>query len=76
MAKRILVLKEKTTNEVMLAELGWWPLRARRDMIRLRYWQKLLNMKQDRLPKLIYDCEREIEEKKGSCITYTKQLLI
>merc|ERR1712083_1079272 len=44
MGKRILRLKVSTNNEVVLGELGWWKMKARRDMIRLRYWRKLVNM--------------------------------
>ena len=76
MAKRILGLPEKTTNEAVLGDLGWWPLKARRDMIRLRYLQKILNMKQDRLPKMIYEWERQMDERKDSWLAYTKKLLI
>ena len=59
MGRRILGVLEKTTNEAVLGDLGWWQLKARRDMLRLTYWRKLLNMKQDRLPKLMYEWERE-----------------
>ena len=74
-AKRILGMKERAANEAVLGDLGWWPLKARRDMIRLRYWQNLLNMKNKRLPKLIYDWEKENEENENSWIAYTKKLL-
>ena len=37
MGRRILGLKRSTNNEVVYGELGWWPLRARRDLLRLRY---------------------------------------
>ena len=76
MAKRILGMKQRTSNEAALGDLGWWPLKARRDMIRLRYWQKILNMKIKRLPRLIYECQIEKEENIESWITYTKKLLI
>ena len=74
MGKRILGLAPKTTNEVVIGELGWWPLKARRDMIRLRYWRKLLNMGNERLPKLIYKWEIE-SGNKNSWIDYTKKLI-
>ena len=45
-------------------------------MIRLRYLQKILNMKQDRLPKMIYEWERQMDERKDSWLAYTKKLLI
>ena len=65
MGKRILKVNEKTANGVVLGELGWWPLKARRDMIRLRYWRKLLIMSTERLPKLIYEWETEMDNGKG-----------
>ena len=55
MGKRILGLKESTNNEVVLGELGWWKMKTRRDMIRLRYWRKLINMGKERLPRVAYE---------------------
>ena len=75
MAKRILGMKQRTTNEAVLGELGWWPLKARRDMIRLRYWHKILSMKFNRLPRMIYDWEKENEDDDNSWAAYTKRLL-
>ena len=63
MAKRILGLKESTNNEVVLGELGWWKLKSRRDMIILRYSRRLINMKEDILPKRVY--EWELRRRKG-----------
>merc|ERR1711953_488610 len=57
MGKRILRLKVSTNNEVVLGELGWWKMKARRDMIRLRYWRKLVNMGKERLPRIAYEGE-------------------
>ena len=75
MAKRILGMKERTTNEAVLGELGWWPLKARRDMIRLRYWHKLLKMDKNRLPRMIYDWGKDNSDNNNSWIAYTKRLL-
>ena len=61
-AKRILGVYKRTSNEAVLGDLGWWPLKARRDMIRLRYLQNLLNMNKKRLPKQIYEWEKEKKE--------------
>ena len=55
-------MNERTSNEAALGELGWWPLKARRDMIRLRYWQTILSMKEKRLPRLIYEWQKENDE--------------
>jgi hypothetical protein len=53
-ARRILRCTATTTNEAVLGELGWWTMRARRDMIRLNYWGKLVNMEDSRVTKLVY----------------------
>ena len=76
MAKRILGLKESTNNEVVLGELGWWKLKSRRDMLRLRYWRRLINMKQEKLPKRVYEWELRRWKGKRSWIRHTKKLLI
>ena len=73
MGKRILGLNESTNNVVVLGELGWWTMKARRDMMRLRYWRKLLNMGQERLPRRAY--EWEIRRKERNWSTYTEELL-
>ena len=44
----------RMNNEVIRGELGWGTLRARRDELRLRYWGKLVNMSENRIPKIVY----------------------
>ena len=44
-------------------------------MIRLRYWQNLLNMNKKRLPKQIYEWEKEKKEDSKSWVSNTKKLL-
>ena len=76
MAKRILGLRESTNNEVALGELGWWKLKARRDMLRLRYWGRLIKMKQGKLPRKVYEWELRRQKGKRSWTMYTKRLLL
>ena len=54
MGRRILGARTNPNNEVVYGELGWWPLTARRGMLRLRYWQKLLSMDATRLTRILY----------------------
>ena len=75
MGKRILGLEQSTCNEVILGEMGWWTMKARRDMLRLRYWRKLLKMDRKRIPRKVYDWEMGRTTKKRWC-TYTKSLLM
>lgn len=54
-AKRILRCEDSTTNEAVLGELGWWTLKARSDMLRLRFWGKIVNkMGLDSVTKRVY----------------------
>ena len=66
--------KGTTPNEAVLGDLGWWTLKARRDMMRLRYWRKLTQMGEDRLPKKIYLWGREDVDSDSWC-GYTRDLL-
>ena len=43
MGKMILRCSSKMANEVVLGELGWWPLKARRDLLRLKFWGKIVS---------------------------------
>ena len=74
MGKRILGLDQSTCNQVVLGEMGWWKMKARRDMLRLRYWWKLIRMSRKRLPRKIYDWEMRGDSKK-IWTTYTRKLL-
>jgi hypothetical protein len=45
---------DKATDEAVLGELGWWRLKARADMLRLRFWASLVNMSLDSVAKKVY----------------------
>jgi hypothetical protein len=66
MGKRILGCRQKTADDVILGELGWWRMRGRRDMLRLRYWGKIMRMSNDRWVKKIYRMTRREYERNGS----------
>ena len=51
MARMILKCSPKMTNEAVLGELGWWTLKGRRDLLRLKYYGKIVKMGEDRLVK-------------------------
>ena len=59
MGKRILGCREKTADDVVRGELGWWKMRGRRDMLRLRYWGKIMKMRSDRWVRKIYNMSRQ-----------------
>jgi len=54
MGKMILRCSSKMANEVVLGELGWWTLKGRRDMLRLKFWGKVGRMSSRRLVKQVY----------------------
>ena len=45
--KLILGAPTRTANEVVLGDLGWWELKARRDKARLKFFKKIKNRKHD-----------------------------
>ena len=48
MGRRILGCHPRTANAAVKGDLGWQSLKARRDMLRLRYWGKLVSMNSKR----------------------------
>ena len=78
MGRRILRCNSTLTNEVVLGELGWERMKARRDEMRLRYWSKIVRMQDHRIPKIIYR-QSKIRLEAGSptptWCRYTKALL-
>ena len=55
MARMILKCSPKMTNEAVLGELGWWTLKGRRDLLRLKYYGKIVRMGEDRLVKQVVE---------------------
>ena len=68
----------KDDFEVVLGELGWWSLRARRDLLRLKFWGKIVSrMSSSRLVKHVYSVSRARYEagKSSKWCKYTHELL-
>jgi hypothetical protein len=78
MGKMILRCSSKMANEVVLGELGWWTLKARRDLLRVKFWGKIVSrMSSSRLVKQVYAHSRaryDAEQPSQWC-TYTHALL-
>jgi hypothetical protein len=66
MGRRILGAAGKTPNELVRGELGWWTMKGRRDMIRLKYWGRLVRMDENRLTKRIYRMSRKRHRESSS----------
>ena len=52
--RRLLGVSNKMTNAVVRGELGWWSMRAQRDMKLLLYWARLVRLDDSRLAKQVY----------------------
>ena len=48
----------KVANDVVLGELGWWTMKGRRDLAKLRFWGKILNVADNRLIRIVYQARR------------------
>ena len=57
--KRILGISKKTASAVVRGELGWWSMRAQRDMKILLFWARLVRMHDTRLVKQVYLLRRQ-----------------
>jgi hypothetical protein len=57
--KRLLGVSRKMASPVVRGELGWWSMRAQRDMKLLLYWARLVRLEDSRLAKQVYRCRRE-----------------
>src|SRR6185437_15630711 len=52
--RKLLGVRAMTTGEAVRGELGWWTLRGRRDLCRLRLFAKLSRMGEDKLMKKVF----------------------
>ena len=58
----ILKAKKGTTNAAVHGDLGWPTLKTRRQVLKLRYWRKIVTMKDSRLVKCVYNEELKANE--------------
>jgi hypothetical protein len=54
MGKRILGSFGNLADEVVRGDLGWWSMKARRDLLRLRFWGRLVRMSGERWVRRVY----------------------
>ena len=53
----------RCSSKMELGELGWWTLKARRDLLRLKFWGKIVSrMSSSRLVKQVYEHSRALYE--------------
>ena len=53
--RKLLGVGGKTTGEAVRGELGWWSMRGRRDLCRLRFFGKIARMGREKLLKQVFD---------------------
>lgn len=74
--RKILGVGSKTCNEAITGELGWMSMKSRRDVARLRFWWKLVNLKDDKLLKQVYSvCKPVLENDRSSWFYGIRELL-
>ena len=73
--RQILGVSKSCATAAVRGEPGWWTLKARRELIMLKYWGKILKSEDNSLVKNTYRSRRE-ELKQGSWCYYIRELLI
>jgi hypothetical protein len=64
--RRMLGVGRKMADTVVRGELGWWRMRAQRDMKKLLYWGRLVRMNDNRLPKQVYRQRRSQPKRRST----------
>ncbi|MFN9115920.1 MAG: RNA-directed DNA polymerase [Bacteroidota bacterium] len=77
MGRRILRCSRGISGVAVRGELGWWTMRGRRDLCRLRFWYKIVGPRRN---SLVYDIckasrERYVQHRKSNWCSYTHKLL-
>ena len=75
--KRILGLSTNASNSALMAELGLYPLAVTYYKRCIKYWLKIINMPDNRLPKACYDMLKHLDDHgRKTWATSVKMLLI
>jgi hypothetical protein len=78
MGRKILRCSKHTTGAAVRGELGWETTQARRDLLRLMFWRRLLLMPESRIVKHVYMVGRsdlEAGVRTRGWAAYTKKLM-
>ena len=65
MGRMVLGVSRMTTKEVIQGELGLGKTRSRRILLRIKFWNKIINMNKERLVYKVYRARREEFERGG-----------
>ena len=62
--KALLACSSRMPDEVVRGELGWMSMDARRDMMKLRFFGRLVRMKEQRVVrKMFVSCMNQVDHK-------------
>jgi len=76
--RKILRGSKSMSKEFVLGEMGWWNLKARRDLLRLLFWWKICYLSDVRLTKKVYLLSKylcDVKKVRNWCYV-TKNLLV
>jgi hypothetical protein len=67
--RRILAVSKSCATVAVRGELGWWSIKARRELLMLRFWARIVRLGDASLMKRIYRQRKEgaLRRKKGWC---------
>jgi Reverse transcriptase (RNA-dependent DNA polymerase) len=74
--RRMLGVSRTMANAVMRGELGWWTMRAQRDMKMLMYWARLVRMDDTRLVKQVYRYRKEKIKRVNDWCSLVRKILV
>ena len=76
MGTNLLGVSSKTTLEAVRGELGWWTMKARRDVCILRFWGKIISGNKSSLVSKVYHQRRlELKTSQRCWCGYVRTLL-
>ena len=75
MGRAILGVRSSTANEVVMGELGWWTMKARRDFLRLLYWREIVARKKGLRWEVYQEGRRRIGRDKEAWCDYTRKIM-
>ena len=73
--RKILGVIKSCSTLAVRGELGWWTLKARRDLVMLRFWGKIVNKRDNTLIKRIYRYRKRSQPIKGSWCDQVRNVL-
>jgi hypothetical protein len=58
MGRALLGVGRSVANDVVRGDLGWWTMKGRSDLAKLRFWGKILQLPNTRILRSVYNARR------------------